>query len=226
MLRIAIIEKEQFAKDVIFFLQKLLHDEFSFVYYDKISSFIKLDNRVTYDVVILNEAYNNVRVTDALQYQRNNTVIIYCSEEEIQTHTTPYARVFTIFKEQYQQELLQLKVLLEERLAKHKEYLLSYNGISIKLKYHDIYYIEKEDKYLVYHTKKGMFKERGSITSKSEFFSEYDFIRVNGGIIVNYEFIFKIEGDDIEMHDHTILPISRARKAKVLQYIRDKSSSK
>lgn len=225
MLKIAIIEKEQFAKDAIFALQKIVKDEFSFVYYEKISEFIKLNKTDSFDVIILNEAYNNIRVSDALNYQKSNTVIIYCSEEEVHNEHAMYSRIFTIYKKEYQKDLLRLQTLLEERLNKHKEYLFSYNGVSIKLKYHDIYYIEKEDKYLVYHTKKGNFYERGTITTKSEELANFDFIRIHSGIIVNYEYIFKIDSEDIELQDHTILPISRARKSSVLKFIRDKNKA-
>lgn len=223
MLRIAIIEEESFAKNVIFELQRVLKEEFSFAYFSKISEFIKTGKMKEYDIIILNESYNNIRVTDALEYQKSNSVIIYCAEEEIDQILAPYARIFTIQKQEYKRDLKDIEKVLEERMCKHKEYLLSYNGVTIKLKYHDIYYIEKEDKNLVYHTKKGNFYERGSIARKCDELEDYDFIRINSGILVNYDYIFRISSDDVELQDHTILPISRARKAMVTKYIRDKA---
>lgn len=222
MLRIAIVEQEAFSKDVIFYLQKILNDEFSFVYFEKISKLVREEDRSRFDIIILNEAYNNVRVSDALDLNKTNSVIIYCSEEEEKTGYAPYARIFTIKKSAYQEDLLTIKDFLEERLANHKEYLFSYNGVSLKLKYHDIYYIEKEDKNLVYHTKKGLLYERCSIASKAEEFLPFDFIRIHSGIIVNYEYIYSVGNDELELQDHTILPISRSRKQYVADYMREK----
>lgn len=223
MLRIAIIEKDTFAKDLIFALSKIMDDEFSFVHFEKISEFIKQKKAKDYDVIILNEAYNNIRVTSALDYQKSNAVVIYCSEEEIEKNFSPYTRIFTIYVKEYMRDLKKIKPFLQERLNSHKEYFFNYNGVKIRLKYHDIYYIEKEEKNLVYHTKMGNFHERGSIAKKSIELEPYDFIRIHSGIIVNYEYIFKVDNDEVELINHEILPVSRSRKAHLTEYIRSKN---
>lgn len=223
MLRIAIIENSDFAKDMIFALSKILDNEFSFVHYEKISEFIKNNKSKDFDVIILNEAYNNIRVTSALEYQKNNTIIIYCSQEDEKKDYSFYTRIFTINNQKYMENLRTIKPFLEERLSKHKEYLFSYNGVKVRLKYHDIYYIEKEDKNLVYHTKKGIFQERASIAKKSEELKVFDFIRIHSGIIVNYEYIFSVDNEEVELTNHEVLPISRARKAKLMAFIREKN---
>ncbi|NBK97573.1 MAG: response regulator transcription factor [Erysipelotrichia bacterium] len=223
MLRIAIIEKDAFAKDLIFTLSKVLDNEFSFVHYEKISEFIKRNDANAFDVIILNEAYNNIRVTSALNYQKSNAIVIYCSQEKGVKEYSYYTRIFTIDVENYVEELKRIKPFLQERLISHKEYFFNYNGIKVRLKYHDIYYIEKEDKNLVYHTKMGNFVERGSIAKKSEELLQYDFIRIHSGVIVNYEYIFKVDDDQVELINHEILPVSRARKATLTEFIRSKS---
>ena len=38
--------------------------------------------------------------------------------------------------------------------------MFAYNNVEIPLRIADILYIEKEDKFLVYHTKRGEFRER------------------------------------------------------------------
>ena len=116
-----------------------------------------------------------------------------------------------------------LVIIPNERLSKHKEYLFSYNGLSVKLKYQDIIYIEKDEKNLVYHTKKGLFYERCSIAQKAEEMEAFDIIRINSGILVNYEYIFRIMQDEVELLDHTKLPISRARRNYVSDFVRSKA---
>ena len=158
-----------------------------------------------------------------IEFAQNNTLIIYCTEEEGYDSFTAMGRVFRIYKEKYKQDLRKISDALNERLSKHKEYLFSYNGLSVKLKYQDIIYIEKDEKNLVYHTKKGLFYERCSIAQKAEEMEAYDIIRINSGILVNYEYIFRIMQDEVELLDHTKLPISRARRNYVSDFVRSKA---
>lgn len=223
MLRIAIVENSDFAKEFIFSLSKILDDEFSFRHFEKISEFLRSYKAKDFDIIVLNDAYNNIRVSEALEYSKNNTAIIYCSLEARAHNYTQYTRVFSLCKKTMQEDLQIIKPFLQERMNNHKEYFFSYNGINVRLKYHDIYYIEKNDKNLVYHTRMGEFSERGSIAKKSEALEPYDFIRIHSGIIVNYEYIFRVDNDELELINHVILPISRARKSSLTKFIRDKN---
>lgn len=224
MLKVVIVEQERIAKDVIFILRKVLADEFTFTYYEKIKDLVK-DPFKDYDVIILNEAYNNVRITSLLEFDKTNSVFIYLCHDGYENVHNAYGRVFSVPRDNVENELLALREPINARLMKHGEYLFSYNGITLRLKFHDIYYIEKEDKNLIYYTKKGEFYERGSVAQKEKEFSEYDFVRINSGILVNYEYIFKIEGDEVELHNHKRLPISRSRKPKLIEFIRSKTKS-
>ncbi|MDF9837810.1 MULTISPECIES: LytTR family DNA-binding domain-containing protein [unclassified Breznakia] len=222
MLKIVIVEQEKIAKDAIFMMRKILKEDFTFVFYEKIVDLVK-DPTKDYDVIILNEAYNNVRITSALNFEKTNSIFIYLCHDGYANVNNLYGRVFSIHRENLENELMDLQDLINSRLLKHSEYLFSYNGITLRLKFHDIYYIEKEDKNLIYYTKKGEFYERGSVTKKAHEFEEYDFVRINSGILVNYEYIFKIEGDELELNNHMRLPISRSRKPKLLEFIRKKT---
>ena len=222
MLKVVIVEQERIAKDVIFLLRKVLNDEFTFTYYEKIVDLIKSPIK-DYDIIILNEAYNNIRITSALDFDKTNSVFVYLCYEGYGNMNNSYGRVFSIHRMNVEYELMEIKDLINSRLKKHQEYLFSYNGVTLKLKFHDIYYIEKEDKNLIYHTKKGEFYERGSMSNKAKEFGVYDFIRINSGILVNYEYIFKIEGDELELHNHERLSISRSRRPKLLEFIRSKT---
>ena len=53
---------------------------------------------------------------------------------------------------------------------------------------------------------------------------EFDIIRINSGILVNYEYIFRIMQEEVELLDHTILPISRARRNYVSEFVKGKAN--
>lgn len=225
MLRVAVVEKETVARDFIFDLRKVLIEEFSFTWYSKIVDFVHDPKVMEYDIIAMDETYNNVRISSVLNLTKSNCLIIYTGIDNYPQFHHSYSRIFNINTKNLMDDLLTIKNDLNSRLLNHNEYLFSYNGVTLKLKYNDIYYIEKEEKNLVYHTKKGEFYERGSIAKKSEEFADYDFVRINSGIIVNFEYIFKIEDEEVELHNHVRLPISRSRKPKLMEYIRRKTKT-
>ncbi len=225
MLKVVVVEKKAIAKDIIFGIRDILNDEFTFTYYTKIVDFVHDHHLNEYDLIIMDEAYNNVRISSALNLKKNSAVLIYTGFDYNPSMVSIYAKMFFINKLDLEGELNRIKGALNVQLLKHNEYYFSYNGLVVKLKYRDIYYVEKDDKNMVYHTKKGEFYQRGSIAKLAEDFLPYDFVRINSGILVNYEYIFKIEDDEVELHNHVKLPISRSRRPKLLEYIRAKAEN-
>lgn len=84
------------------------------------------------------------------------------------------------------------------------------------MKISDIYYIEKEDKLLVYHTKRGEFRERKNMKDAYMDFRVYNFLWIHVSYLVNMSYIMKIENDMV-MLPTVHLPISRSKKAEVLR---------
>ena len=225
MLRIAIIEDKENAKELMYVLYHVLQEEFSYVHFLQLSKFMRVHNAKDFDILILKEAYNNVRVWESLELGKNNTVVIYCAHEnEVGSLTYhPYSRCFTLRYNHFEEDLSMVKPYLMNRMNTHKDYYFSYNGVRVLLKIHDIAYIEKDEKDLVFHTKKGLFRKRDSIAKLADELKDVDFIRIHSGIIVNYEYIFQIQNDEVELIDHTILPISRSRKSELIRFVQDKN---
>ncbi|MFV0381183.1 MAG: LytTR family DNA-binding domain-containing protein [Breznakia sp.] len=219
MLRIVIVEDEEIAKAVIFALRKVLQLEFSFTHYTKIIDFIKA-NDFAYDMIILDEGFNNVRVHSALCYTNTKAIFMYLCETQYLYDNQPHGRYFWVDKQNTSQDMEGLKNILRKRLQQHDVYALSYNGVSMQLKYYDIYYVEKEGKNLIYHTKKGNFYERASIGKKVKNFIAADFIQIHRSILVNFEYVFKVDEDYVELHNHEKLPLARSRKKHLTERIR------
>ena len=72
----------------------------------------------------------------------------------------------------------------------------------------DIFYLEKQKNYVIYHTSLGMISERTTLDKKSDLLNK-GFLRTHIGYMVNIRCIEKIQTADISLSDGTIIPLSR-----------------
>ena len=72
----------------------------------------------------------------------------------------------------------------------------------------DIFYLEKQKNYVIYHTSRGMISERTTLDKKSDLLNK-GFLRTHIGYMVNIRCIEKIQTADIILSDGTIIPLSR-----------------
>lgn len=88
----------------------------------------------------------------------------------------------------------------------------------------DIAYVQKDKNYLIYHTKEGEYRERGTLSDSEKKLPDRSFVKVNSGCLVNLLYVTGIGKDTVHVMDAD-LPVSRQQK-KVFQemlidYIRD-----
>lgn len=82
---------------------------------------------------------------------------------------------------------------------------------NICLQSSDIYYIESQLHYLIYHTSKGDLKTRDTLNSAETIFSPYHFARSGASYLVNLRYVESLHGDDLLVNGVT-LRISRSKK--------------
>ena len=75
----------------------------------------------------------------------------------------------------------------------------------------DLYYVEVLSHRLYYHTKKGVFDVRGTISDAERELFNYDFRRCNNSLLVNLKHVSSIEGNNAKVGPD-LLPISRPKK--------------
>lgn len=221
MLRIAILEKENTAKDLVFECAKLLQElEWTFSHYTKISEFAKAEERYSFDIVCFNEVFHTARVSASFIEHHPKRIIIYCMESlsEAQKEECPTGRIIYINRHHIKQEMERIKDHLLTLLRSHKEYMLSYNNVLIPLRMQDILYVEKKEKNLIYHTVRGSFKERKTMSQAEQAFSHYDFLRIHASYLVNVQHIVKIQTELVELDNKETLPIARARRKAVIDW--------
>ena len=81
----------------------------------------------------------------------------------------------------------------------------------------DILYIEKDRDDLVFHTKKEMFRERGSIKTIKEKLEGLPFEECTSGCLINLAYVRRVGKDIVILKGDIELPLSRRQKKKFSQ---------
>lgn len=86
----------------------------------------------------------------------------------------------------------------------------------------DIYYLEKEKNYILYHTAQGVFRDRGSMTEMTARLEPSHFSRCTSGCLVNLRYVTRVGKDSIWLGE-TCLPLARSQRksftAEFLSYL-------
>lgn len=222
MLKIAVLEQEMVAKQIIFALGKIMgEDEWTFQYFSKIGTFAKADEHRHFTLLVFHDHYDTPRVAKSFLLDRSDRPIIFTTTQEskLQHEPSSFERILYIDRSRVSEELQRIQQHLQLLMQGESEYLFSYNYVQVPMKISDIYYIEKEDKQLVYHTRKGEFRERRSMKEAQDIFTPYQFLRIHASYLVNLQYITCIQTDVVYVKGRA-LPFARNRKQTVSEQIR------
>ncbi len=98
----------------------------------------------------------------------------------------------------------------------HEIIISNKDGIR-KIASSDVFYIEKEKDDLVFHTKQGSFRERGSIKTLKEKLTGLSFAECTSGCLVNLKYVKYVGKDTVCLADIVELPLSRRLKRQFSQ---------
>ena len=76
----------------------------------------------------------------------------------------------------------------------------------------EILYIEKDKNYLIYHTKRGDYRVRGTISSLEKELRPEGFSQCLSGCMVNLRYIMELGKDTVQIGNDAVIPISRHRR--------------
>lgn len=117
-----------------------------------------------------------------------------------------------------------------EKLEKAFRYVQNHNEKTIllttkdgiqKLVLSEIYFIEKERDYLVFHSKQGIFKQRGSMKELKEKLTQTSIIENNSGCLTNLDYVNRIGKETVSITTGEELPLSRRLKKSFTQSYMD-----
>lgn len=79
----------------------------------------------------------------------------------------------------------------------------------------DVFFVEVNRHYLIYHTVIGEMTVRGTMKEAEELLKPYHFVRCNHSFLVNLKYVEAVNGVELKCADHTLL-ISRNKKTEFM----------
>ena len=161
--------------------------------------------------------FKTPRFESVFVHDHPNAVIIYlCTDPKNVKQEDCRSRIFYLAKANLYDQVQAIAESLLAQVQQADLYMLNYDGVCVNLPYEDIYYLEKMDKMVYFHTKKGEFHKRTNMSDLEKIFSKYGFLRIHVSYIVNEKHITAWFNDAVELNDSIRIPMSRAQKRKIL----------
>lgn len=197
---------------------------------DEILKYIELTNQ-RYDVYFLDiEMEGRSGMDIAKQIRENDTealIIFVSSYSEFMEEAFEVLAFRFLCKplkfEKFCDVLYDIKRYIHKRKCK---FLFQYDKLQYSINTNEIMYFEKQGKILYINTTKAQFKCYQSLSSLMKKLDASLFVKIYSSIVVNMDFIKKIDGDSVYLDDDKVLPLSRRCKSnfkeKYLHYAKDK----
>ena len=217
MIRVALLEHENETKEVVFALSKIFDGmDWTFRHFYKASLLAKSCQSVEFQLFVFDEMFKTSRFESVFVHDHPNAMILYlCQDPKEVQKEDQRVRILYISKDNIQKDLQDAQDLLKTQTQQADLYSIDYDGVHVSMPYEDIYYLEKIDKMVYFHTKKGIFHKRVNMSDLEEIFEKYGFIRVHVSYIVNEKHITSWFNDAVELNDTQRIPMSRSQKRKI-----------
>lgn len=226
MIRVALLEHEKETKEVVFTLSKIFDGvDWTFRHFYKPSVLAKVCQNQDFQIFVFDEMFKSNRFESVFVHDHPNTLILYLCQDVRQLQAGDQRhRVFYLSKDTIQEDLQAISNQLLTQTKQADLYSIQYNGVHVSIPYEDIYYLEKMDKMVYFHTKKGVFHKRMNMSDAQEAFANYGFLRIHVSYIVNEKHITAWFHDAVQINDHEMIPMSRSQKRKIKTERKGKNS--
>jgi DNA-binding LytR/AlgR family response regulator len=217
MIRVAILEYEKETKDIVFELAQLFSSaDWMFRHYWKASVLAKACQEQPFQIFFFDEMFKSPRLESVFVHDNPNALFIYVCKNVAEVRDgDERSRIFYIDKAHIKEDLHKIGPEILSQASQTEIYPLSYGGVKVNLPYEEIYYLEKVDKMVYFHTKKGEFHQRINMAEMEERLSNYGFLRVHVSYLVNSKHITRWYKDEVEISNGERIPVSRSQKRRM-----------
>lgn len=108
-------------------------------------------------------------------------------------------------------------VRIQSKYAK-SSYVIECPDKIVKLKVQNIFYVESDGHFVLYHTEDGVYRERNTIKEVEAKLAPFDFVRCNNSYLINLDQITLIKKDVVEVGGDEV-PISRSFKKSFMNAV-------
>ena len=218
MIKVAILEYENESMEVALALSKIYaYQDWTFRHFTKASDLARRLKEEEYQLFVFDEVFKTPRLESVFVHDHPNSMFVYLCENPIRTKGNDQRhRVLYLDKGNIRQEVLQVQDQLLSLSHQMDSYELNYDGVHVFLPYPDIYYLDKMEKMIYFHTKKGEFHERANMSDLEKVFTPYGFLRVHVSYLVKAIHIVAWYKDEVELDNGDRIPLSRQQKRKIL----------
>lgn len=225
MIRTAILEHEKESKEIIFQLASLLrHTDWTFRHFYKASELAKASRQEEYQIFIFDEMFRTPRFESVFVHDNPGALFIYvCDDPQAVRDGDERERILYISKSHLISDLKDIAERIQAQVRQEETYTLSCHGVKIELPVNEIYYLEKREKNVYFHTAKGVFHRRLNLVDLEEIFEPYGFMRVHVSYLVNRKYVTAISRDEITINSQVQVPLSRQHKRRLGLQVRQKS---
>ena len=216
MVRFAVCDDEKEQLDLV--ADKILKyyaDQCEIIKYEDGESLLADIRTQHFDVLFLDismPGINGMELAEQIRKENKNVMIVFVTNREELAHKGYLCGAFRfVRKSKLEQELMETAESLKMYFCSANEYLKlrTPNGEIIK-SIKDIKYFEVKGHILTVISTN---EERvcGTMQEHEDKLSEYGFIRIHKGYLVNFRFISSIQKKDVRLTDGNVLPLSRNR---------------
>ena len=219
--KIAVVEDTQEEKkNLIVCLEKYraqMHENISWVCFENAYDF--LESKERFDIVffdIMLPGMNGMEAAEKLREYDSDIIIIFTTNMTSFAVKSYEVDALDYILKPISYERVEFKLTKALNLIRARgETSVAINnedGKLIRISSGQIYYIEVTGHKLAYHTEKGIFYEKGSLSQLAETLEHYNFARCNACYLVNLRYIFAVDGYFLEMKNGDRLKISQPKK--------------
>lgn len=188
--------------------------------YNNGEDLLKLCKNEVVDVILLDIDMPRI---DGFQVAKNvrelypKCIIVFCSSHnELVYDSFEYEPFWFLCKNNYEGKLeIVLGKIIERIQQYNKEFVVKIKGQLIRIKYQNILYVEVNKHKIKIHLKEEILEYRGNLSDVEKQFLENNFIKINSGCLANFEWIFKIQNNELQLKNGELLVISRSNKKNV-----------
>ncbi|MGM9947339.1 LytR/AlgR family response regulator transcription factor [Floccifex sp.] len=227
MIRIAFLEYEKEVKEMTYLMAKTFHEmDWTFRIYNKASDLMKGLKKESYQIFVFDEIFKTPRIESVFVHDNPNALFVFVVENKYRyLKEDQRGRILYIEKDRIKEQYEEIQDSILKQSMQTDLYRLIYNGVDVNLPYEEIYYLEKIDKMVYFHTKKGEFHQRINMSDLEEIFSPYGFLRVHVSYLVNEKHIAAWYKDEVELTIGKKVPLSRQQKRKILASKKNENDS-